>query len=60
MEARSSLELARLLVQIDPVHQRDRAVDLARAAALTGDVLESAWLVRSAAEFSLDSGPDRR
>jgi hypothetical protein len=59
MEARSSLELARLLMQVDPVDQRERAVELVRAAALTGDVLESAWLVRSCAEFSRDTGSKR-
>jgi class 3 adenylate cyclase len=54
MEARSSLELARLLLDVDPDRHRERAVELAGAAAVTGRVLDSAWLVRSCESLLAD------
>jgi len=52
MEARSCLELARLLVELDPVRERARASELAHAAGVTGDVLDSTWLVLNAADVA--------
>ena len=49
MAARSSLELARLLV--DWERDPDRAVDLARTARGVGHELEAAWLVRNGDAF---------